>query len=137
MGKCNVKFLRLGDMESTEKNAVAMEAQLQPEAEAVPAEKPKRVPRWMVKFICLKCGRLNYKMCEDKIEFVCFGCGASYEFQLNELAKVDYVCSECGTKQYFWMPDVEGMALCIDECKACGNKTALSYSHQNSRYEAF
>lgn len=108
------------------------------------AEQPEKVEhqawdgkRRMVKFRCPECGRLNFKVCEDSGDFICYGCGQKYNFSPDELSKVVLTCPECSGTQYFWMPEREGMAVSADTCRNCGYEIAFSYSSEKGIYENF
>ena len=157
LSECDVKFVSFRKSETVredieqEEQAHAKEDRSETVAAIVTSteaseavEQPEKVEhqawdgkRRMVKFRCPECGRLNFKVCEDSGEFVCYGCGQKYNFSSDELSKVVLNCPECSGTQYFWMPEREGMALSSDTCRNCGHDIAFSYSNEERQYVNF
>ena len=92
---------------------------------------PVRVHRKLIKFRCDEFGDLSHLMCikdaDGKYRIRCRSCGKDFAFAENDLRKVEYTCKNCNESNYFFMPDVEDLALDWDSCRNCRADIALTY----------
>lgn len=107
------------------------------ETVAVYPDAGERQPKRLIKIRCPECGRINVKLCEGDMTLTCRYCNKTYKFDLDQLERVQYTCQECGLEQYFYMPDVEGMALASNLCKNCRHETALCWSEEQKMFVEF
>ncbi len=102
--------------------------------------KRDKVKRRFIKFRCEDCGEFVFGMCEQDEEgnyhIACRHCAQKYKFADDILEYVEYTCLSCGQANYFFMPEVENLALSYDMCRNCRAETPLQYVQSLRKYTA-
>lgn len=133
---CELEVIQSGQNDEVTVQQPEKEGPKLPEREN--ESKRERVMRKLIKLRCEECGDLSCLICErdedGKYHIVCRRCGEHYAFSEKELAKVEYTCESCGQTVYFYMPDVEGLALDFDLCRNCRTEIALQYMPTSRMY---
>ena len=133
---CEVKIMQLSQKDEVTIQQPEKEEPKLPERENE-SRRERRVKK-LIKLRCKECGDLSHLVCErdedDKYHIVCRRCGEHYAFSEKELAKVGYTCESCGRTSYFYMPDIEELALDYDLCRDCRAEIALQYIPSSGMY---